>query len=75
MYSIESFSSREEKIFFLKEVIVKLNISESEKEIYLLCLEILDETAFNTFFLRIFSQIQEGDVKIQSIEPFTSTLI
>lgn len=75
MTSIESFQTRDEKVFFLKNIISKLNISPSEKEIYLLCIDVLDESAFNNFFIKMFSQISEWNIRKQSIEPFTSTLI
>ena len=70
------FSSRKEKEIFLREIIQKLTISESEKEIYNLCIEVLDESWFEWFFQKIYIQIQTQKTQNYStIEPFTATLI
>ncbi len=66
------FTSREQKNIFLKEIINKLNISEEEKELYILALEILDDTDFTLFYEKIQSQIHENT---STIVPFSSQLI
>ena len=50
------FHSRKEKEIFLKEIIQKLRISQPEKDIYILCIEVLDDTAFESFFIKIQEQ-------------------
>ena len=44
MYTNLSFSSRKDKEIFLREIIQKLTISPSEKEIYSLCIEVLNDS-------------------------------
>lgn len=51
------FHSRKEKEIFLKEIIQKLSITQPEKDIYFICIEILEEDAFENFFIKIMNQI------------------
>lgn len=68
--------NRDEKRETLKRVIHALSISSEEKDIYILSLDILDDTDFNTFFERIMSQIHGGKmIRDYSIEPLTSKII
>ncbi len=69
------FQSRKEKEVFLKEIIKKLSISETEKEIYIISLEILDDSDFLLFFDTITSQLPRISSKINTIAPLTSTLL
>ena len=76
MIDTSIFQSRKEKETFLKEVIKKFSISETEKEIYSISIEILDENDFSVFFDKIVSQIPEDDNSRKStIAPLTSTLL
>lgn len=51
------FHSRKEKEIFLKEIIQKLSITQPEKDIYFICIEILEEDAFEIFFAKVTNQI------------------
>ena len=76
MINSSIFQSRKEKEQFLKEVIKKLSISETEKELYLISLEILEEKDFNTFFDKIHSQLSSEDTtEKNSIAPLSSNLL
>lgn len=76
MIDTSIFQSRKEKEAFLKEIIKKLAISETEKEIYYISLEILEDTDFMIFFEKIISQIEnEADLRKSRIAPLTSTLL
>ena len=55
------FHSRKEKEIFLKEIIQKLSITQPEKDIYFICIEILEEDAFENFFEKISNKIPEDD--------------
>jgi hypothetical protein len=66
------FTSREEKNILLIEIIKKLNISQEEKDIYILSLEILDDDDFSIFYENITKQIHEN---IYSIAPLSLQLI
>jgi len=76
MLNISTFSSRESKKTFLNKIISKLSIHWEEKELYILCLEVLENKEFDIFFEKIFSQVSQNenipDKRI--IEPFTATL-
>ncbi len=52
-------TSRDEKSFFLKEVIEKLEIQKEEKSLYFFSMEILDDDDFEKFFQKIVSQIPQ----------------
>jgi hypothetical protein len=71
------FSTRESKFIFLKKIIQKLNIHKEEKELYILCLEVLEDKDFNIFFEKIFSQVSQNttlyDKKIT--QPLTVSLL
>jgi hypothetical protein len=70
------FQYRKEKEDFLKKIIKKLSISETEKELYTISLEILEERDFNNFFTTIVSQInEESEGQKNTIAPLTSTLL
>ncbi|GAB0175269.1 MAG: hypothetical protein HHAS10_11480 [Candidatus Altimarinota bacterium] len=76
MIDTSIFQSRKEKELFLKEVIGKLSISETEKEIYSISLEILEDNDFMVFFEKIISQIEnEANLGKNRIAPLTSTLL
>lgn len=76
MISIDHFRTREERTLFLGEVITKLKISDEEKEIYHLCLEVLDDAGFQSFYEKITSQLNSVDTHhIRSIEPLTWQLL
>ncbi len=78
MISIPAFSSRKDKEIFLMKIIKTLSISNSEKDIYYLCIEVLDTTSFNNFFQKIILQIngtQKENIDFTTIEPFTAILI
>jgi hypothetical protein len=53
MVLISPSSSRKEKENFLKEVIQSLSISQSEKDLYSLCIEVLEGADFDVFFQKI----------------------
>jgi hypothetical protein len=72
------FPSRESKNIFLKKIINELKITIDEKELYNLSIEILDDDNFEIFFSRILTQVSESENaigSIQTIEPFSSTLL
>ena len=76
MYTNLSFSSRKDKEIFLREIIQKLTISASEKEIYSLCIEVLNDSWFENFFQKIYTQVQSSKIpEYTTIEPLTATLI
>lgn len=68
------FQSRSEKEIFLKEIIQKLNITEPEKDIYSICIEVLEERDFETFFEKIFNQLQDPNRAILQQEPLNLIL-
>ena len=55
---ISIFHSRKEKEIFMREVIQKLHISTPEKEMYSLCIDVLEDAAFENFFLKIVEQFE-----------------
>lgn len=67
------FHSRNEKELFLKEIIKKLHISEPEKDIYMICIDILDDSSFESFFIKITNQLKEKE--IYSFESWPLNLI
>ncbi len=78
MISIPAFSSRKDKEVFLMKIIKTLSISTSEKDIYILCIEVLDSSSFDDFFQKILLQMewtQLQEIEFTTIEPFTATLI
>lgn len=76
MIDTSIFQSRKEKETFLKEIITKLSISETEKEIYTISLEILNDWDFLQFFEKIISQVPDESLQRKStIAPLTSTLL
>lgn len=78
MISIPALSSRKDKEIFLMKIIKTLSISNSEKDIYILCIEVLDTSSFEDFFQKIILQMewtQKEELEFTTIEPFTATLI
>jgi hypothetical protein len=76
MFGTSFFTSRSEKETLLKEILKKLSISESERELYILSLEILDHEDFENFYKKITSQFEKRDnSQYTTIEPLTTTLI
>ena len=63
------FTSREEKNTLLIEIIKKLNISWEEKDLYILSLEILDDTDFTSFYDNITKQIHTNTYSIAPLSP------
>ncbi len=72
-----TLETRGEKSETLKRVIKALNIWSEEKDLYLLSLDILNDTDFSIFFDRIMSQISnhKNNTREYSIEPLTSQII
>lgn len=69
-------SSRKEKEDFLKLVVASLTISPSEKDLYNICVEVLEGDDFETFFQKIALQIESHwETQKTSIEPLTSNFI
>ncbi len=78
MIPIPAFSSRKDKEIFLIEIVKTLSINSSEKDIYTLCIEVLDNSSFEIFFNKILTQIEwntQEEKEFTNIEPFTATLI
>jgi hypothetical protein len=76
MFGTQFFSSRSQKEGLLTEIIQKLSISESEKELYILSIGILDEWDFDIFYENITSQFRwKNNPEHASIEPLTAILI
>lgn len=78
MIPIPAFSSRKDKEIFLIEIVKTLSINSSEKDIYTLCIEVLDNSSFEIFFNKILTQIEwntKEEKEFTNIEPFTATLI
>jgi hypothetical protein len=74
MFDISPIKNRKEKEKLLIEIIEKLSISQTEKDIYTLSLGILEEPAFDEFFIKIMSQFQSTSVHT-SITPLSSNLL
>ncbi len=72
-----TLETRGEKAETLKRVIKSLNIWSEEKDLYILSLDILNDTDFSIFFDRIMSQINnhKNNTREYSIEPLTSQII
>lgn len=71
-----TLESRGEKSKTLQKVIESLNIWVEEKDLYVLSLEILNDTDFNHFFNTLMTQIGSSSNKSNiSIEPLTSQII
>ena len=72
-----TLETRGEKSETLKRVITSLNIWSEEKDLYILSLDILNDTDFSIFFERIMSQISihKNNTREYSIEPLTSQII
>jgi hypothetical protein len=68
-------SSRKEKERILSRIIQELRISDSEKEIYLLSMEILENTDFDIFYEKITGNLNLNSEEKRSIEPLSTTLI
>ncbi len=66
--------SRKEKEILIKEIIKKLHITEPEKDIYNICLDILEEDAFELFFRKILLQININTGNISQNEPLNLIL-
>lgn len=75
MFGNAFFTSRNHKETLLKEIIQKLSISEWEKDLYTLSIEVLDNTDFDSFYQKITSQFQINKQYNTSIEPLSATLI
>jgi hypothetical protein len=73
MQGTQLFTTRSEKEIFLKEIIKKLSISDIEKDIYIMSIEILEDFDFEEFYKKITSQI--GARSPGSIAPLTSSLM
>lgn len=74
MFGSAFLTSRNHKEVLLKEIIRKLSITEWEKDLYILSLEVLDDTDFHEFYQKITSQFQ---IKTENttIEPLSTNLI
>ncbi len=66
--------SRKEKEILIKEIIKKLHITEPEKDIYNICLDILEEDAFELFFRKILLQININAGNMSQNEPLNLIL-
>lgn len=76
MFGTSFFSSRSDKEVTLIEIIRKLSISDSEKDLYILSLGILDDMDFDNFYQKITSQFYLKNNSLHTtIEPLTTTLI
>ncbi|PID84396.1 hypothetical protein CSB09_01125 [Candidatus Gracilibacteria bacterium] len=51
--------SRDEKTFFLTQIIEELEIKKEEKSLYLFSMNILDDNDFDIFFQKIVSQVPQ----------------
>jgi hypothetical protein len=69
--------TRGEKSETLKRVIRALNIWPEEKDLYILSLDILNDSDFSIFFNKIMSQVHlhKNNTREYSIEPLTSQII
>lgn len=78
MFLFSLFESRKDKELLLIWIIKNLKISDLEKEMYILSLEVLDNQSFKSFFYTITSQVSEEkfwkQIK-QTIEPLSWNLI
>lgn len=73
-----TLNSRQEEKEILQKIIHSLNISQEEKEIYLISIDILDDVSFDSFFQKIIKQIDIKKLDTNqkyNIEPFTSQII
>ncbi len=73
MWLFSAFTSRQERTLVLQKIITKLNISQEEKDIYILSLDILDDKDFTIFFENIKNQISESE-EPYTIAPMGNTL-
>ena len=74
MFLFSLFESRKDKEVLLIWIIKNLKISDLEKEMYILSLEVLDNEGFHSFFNTITSQLSE-EKSNQTIEPLSWNLI
>ena len=70
------FTSRSSKEALLKEIIQKISITDPEKDMYILSLEILEDDDFEKFYTSITSQFNMINTsKYVTLEPLTATFI
>lgn len=53
----------------MREIIQKLHISEPEKDIYIICIEVLEDDAFESFFHKISQQLEWDMKNLSQREP------
>lgn len=71
-----TLETRYEKSQTLLRVIESLSIWTEEKDLYIVSLEILNDTDFNHFFNTLMNQVKNSATNSKnSIEPFTSQII
>lgn len=77
---MQLFSSRKEKETFLIQILWKLNIEQNEREIYIISLEILDDTELDIFFQKIYLQVMDNheiknEIEKKTIAPLSASII
>lgn len=70
-----TLETRYEKSQTLLKVIESLSIWKEEKDLYIVSLEILNDSDFNQFFNTLMNQVKNSTTNKNSIEPFTSQII
>lgn len=71
MTDIKEITSRSGKQEFLKEVIERLKVGSDEKEMYLLCIEVLNDGDFEVFYKKIHTELTNNGMKYSEISLFT----
>jgi hypothetical protein len=77
---MENLRTRKQKYTFLSEVFSKIQIDKSERDLYILSLELLSDASFEDFYNKIHSQIftdgtLDPELHKKSIEPLSSNII
>ena len=72
--------TRKQKHSLLLEILSQIQIDSSERELYILSLEILDDTSFEEFFIKIYSQVYDdgkldSDLNKKTLAPLSSNIL
>ncbi len=73
-------SSRKDKENLLTQILTKINIDQSERDLYIISLEILNEDEFNIFFEKIFTQVMQdwkinNEIEKKKLAPFSANIL